>query len=246
MRDAGLLVIVPSRGRPRSPEYVSAAWRETSAYDDASLTFVIDADDPRHAGYFEHDFPPIGQSQVNFAILSEWHPLVPKINTAAYAAARTGLNGGEAWGGIAFMGDDHLPRTPGWPAKILDALKEMGTGIVYGRDGFQDENLPTWWAMTPDIIRTFGAMVPAEVEHLYCDNVIKDLGIMAECLRYLPEVLIEHMHPMAGKALADEGYVRVNSIRQNQRDRQAYFAWRHDHLAKQAEQLRELKEARRG
>jgi hypothetical protein len=142
------------------------------------------------------------------------------------------------WGGIAFMGDDHLPRTEHWPSMLLAELGQARTGIVYGRDGIQNERLPTWWAMTPDIVRTLGRMVPADVEHLYCDNAIKDLGQAADCLRYLPDVLIEHMHPVAGKAPMDAGYARVNAHGQYERDRRAYEAWRANDLARQATTVR--------
>ena len=131
---------------------------------------------------------------------------------------------------------------------LLAALGELGTGIVYGRDGIQNEQLPTWWAMTPDIIRELGAMVPANVEHLYCDNAIKDLGEQAGCLRYLPEVLIEHMHPIAGKAPMDAGYEQVNSPERYAKDRSAYARWRTAQLPMDAGIVRTLREkvARRG
>jgi hypothetical protein len=223
-RDAGLLVIVPSRGRPESVARVAEAWRNTAAHADATLVFAIDGDDPRHADYFDQDLPDIGAVQVQFMAFPQWMPMVPKLNACAVAAA--GASGaGVQWGGIAFMGDDHLPRTEHWVGMLLAALDQLGTGIVYGRDGIQNERLPTWWAMTPDIVRTLGRMVPADVEHLYCDNAIKDLGEKAGCLRYLPDVLIEHMHPVAGKAAMDDGYARVNRQEQYAKDKTSYRNW---------------------
>jgi hypothetical protein len=96
--------------------------------------------------------------------------------------------------------------------------------------------------MTADIVRELGAMVPADVEHLYCDNVVRDIGIQAGCLRYLPEVLIEHMHPVVGKAESDEQYARVNSRQQNRGDRQAYRTWRAASLFGQAWRIKNLRE----
>jgi hypothetical protein len=46
--------------------------------------------------------------------------------------------------------------------------------------------------------------------HLYFDNFVKQLGIDLSALIYLPDVIIEHLHPVAGKAEMDEGYARVN------------------------------------
>lgn len=241
-RDAGLLVIVPSRGRPESVARVTAAWRETGAYDDAELVFAIDADDPRYGEYFDQDLPDTGRRQASFVYAQAWKPMVHKLDEGALAAA----NAEPGWSGIAFMGDDHLPRTRHWAAMLLAALDQLGTGIVYGRDGIQNRNLPTWWAMTPDIVRALGRMVPAPVEHLYCDNAIKDLGEQAGCLRYLPEVLIEHMHPVVGKAPMDAGYARVNARGQYAKDRAAYERWRTAQLPMDAGIVRTLRDKARG
>jgi hypothetical protein len=242
--DAGLLVIVPSRGRPESVARMAQAWRETGAYECAQLVFAIDADDPRYGEYYSADLPdgPEWKPQVYFHMLPAWKPMVAKLNECAVAAAACTE---PPWGGIAFMGDDHMPRTKHWAGMLLAALDQARTGIVYGRDGIQNERLPTWWAMTPDIIRTLGRMVPADVEHLYCDNAIKDLGELAGCLRYLPDVLIEHMHPVAGKATLDDGYRKVNSPGRYLADGQAYRRWRTAQLPMDAGIVRTLRDKAR-
>ncbi len=237
--DAGLLVIVPSRGRPESVARVAEAWRDTGAFAAATLVFAIDGDDPRHSDYFGAHLPD--GAAVQFVTVEQWKPMVHKLNECAVAAAGSG-----GWAGIAFMGDDHLPRTPDWAASYLAALDELGTGIVYGDDGLRGEGLPTQWAMTPDIVRVLGVMVPANVEHLYCDNAIKDLGKAAGCLRYLPDVLIEHMHPVARKAAMDDGYRRVNAPSQYARDRASYRLWQRAQLPIDAGVIRTLRERARG
>ncbi|MEW2474612.1 hypothetical protein AB0875_12555 [Micromonospora gifhornensis] len=222
---ADLLVIVPSRGRPESLPKVVKAWQETGAFADAALTFVIDTDDPRYEEYRAIPLPPPEErGPVRLVGADQWRPLVPKLNLAAGAWA------GEHFA-LAFAGDDHLPRTPGWAKRYLDELRDLGTGIVYGNDRIQGERLPTQWAMTSDIVRTLGRMIPADVEHLYCDNAILDLGRAAECIRYLPDVVIEHCHPVAGRGVWDAGYERVNRREQYARDHAAYQQWRADRMA---------------
>ena len=61
--------------------------------------------------------------------------------------------------------------------------------------------------------------------HLYIDDVWRELGQAAGCLRYLPNVTFEHMHPAVNKAEWDDGYVRANSDLTVQADRAAYLAW---------------------
>jgi hypothetical protein len=80
--------------------------------------------------------------------------------------------------------------------------------------------------MTADIVRAIGRTVPAIVQHLYCDNAVRDLGQAAGCLRYLPDVVIEHMHPTAGKSEWDDGYRAVNSADRRADDKRIYQRWR--------------------
>lgn len=127
---------------------------------------------------------------------------------------------------LGFMGDDHVPRTAGWAQRWVDVLHEMRTGIVYGDDALRGEELPTQWATTSDIVRALGRLCPSPVEHLWSDTAVYDLGKAADCMRYLPDTVIEHMHYVAGKAPRDAQYDRVNGREQWNRDEAAYLAWR--------------------
>ena len=112
---------------------------------------------------------------------------------------------------FAFLGDDHRPRTKNWDVLFINALDELGTGLVYGNDLLQGENLATAVAMTGDIVQALGGMVPPDMIHLYLDNFWMTLGKDLNALRYIPEVVLEHLHPVAGKAEWDEGYREVNA-----------------------------------
>jgi len=213
---ADLLVIVPTRGRPESLASVVGAWSATGGFDVADLAFVVDADDPVF-GEYEAAWNKSGSAS-RMVRAEKWEPLVPKLDAAALAHAVD-------YFAIGFAGDDHLPRTHGWAKAMLAALYDMGTGVVYGDDLLQRERLCTSWAMTSDIVRALGRMVPAPVEHMYCDNSVMDVARLAGCLRYLPDVVIEHVHPVAGKAKWDAGYERVNRPEQYRSDELAYSRW---------------------
>jgi hypothetical protein len=47
------------------------------------------------------------------------------------------------------------------------------------------------------------------------------LGKDLNALRYIPEVVLEHLHPVAGKAKWDEGYREVNAEEIYSADKQA-------------------------
>lgn len=235
-----MIVIVPTRSRPQNVAPLVQSWHETHAFDDgAELCFVVDNDDPAFGDYFAALGAVAGNEGYGVMHLnaSHYEPLVPKLNKAAHYLRVTRQP--ELLG---FMGDDHRPRTPGWVRRYREALAEIGTGIVSCPDGYRPDDLPTHWVMTSDIVKALGVMVPAPVEHLYCDDAMRALGQAAECYRHLDGVVIEHLHPVAGKALDDEQYARVNSREQYRRDRPSYRTWkRNGGLAAAAQTVRALR-----
>jgi hypothetical protein len=207
-----LIIIVPSRGRPHAAAELIEAFGETRTT--AQLVFALDEDDPTRDEYAKVVPPATATIDTGGAPAT----MVRALNAAAMHRAAS-ENPPFA---VGFMGDDHRPRTPGWDAVYLEALRELGTGIVYGNDLLQGERIPTQVAMTSDIVRSLGWMAPPVLTHLYVDNFWKDLGVQAGCLRYLADVVVEHLHPVAGKAAWDEGHVRVNAPEMYHADRAAY------------------------
>lgn len=218
-----LAIIVPTRGRPDNVRKVISAWDFTNAWDHADLVLVADADDPEIGRYHQvvEDVcnPDTGVTPMQLIEIPAWLPMVHKLNAASRHLA-------DLYWAVGFAGDDHLPQTIGWAARYLTVLRELGTGMVYGDDGYQGRKLSTEWAVTSDVVRALGRMVPAPVEHMYCDNAMMDLFGAAGALRHLPEVRIEHMHPVAGKAKTDAQYDRVNHRDQFAKDRRAYEGWK--------------------
>jgi hypothetical protein len=229
-----LLIIVPTRGRPQNAAAVLDAWYATDAWDHADLVFVVDADDPRRSGYLTLTNHPGYGNKWMLHEEPEWQPMVTKLDKVATRCA-----GG--YFALGFAGDDHLPRTVGWAKRYLDTLHELGTGIVHANDLFQGPNLCTEWAMTSDIVRTLGRMVPAPVDHLCSDSSVHDVGTAAGCLRYLDDVIIEHMHPVARKATYDATYELGNSTQRNILDGGTYRHWRQTQMQADVAKVRALR-----
>jgi hypothetical protein len=123
-------------------------------------------------------------------------------------------------------GDDHRVRTRGWDEALTDAAGPVG--IAYGDDLIQGVELPTSVVMSSDIVRTLGQMVPPTLQHLFVDDYWKALGIGIGQLHYVPEVVIEHMHPSAGKAEMDDSYAITNHPDRYESDSAAWKAYRDD------------------
>ena len=194
-----MCVVVPSRGRPENAERLAQAFKDTNT--EADLYIVIDNDDPKWNEYAK----------------SENYKKLPADNKTGGCAKS--LNTGAVYllditkfplyDYFVFMGDDHLPRTENWDKAFIQALGQ-NTGIVYGDDLLQGANLPTAFGMSRDLVNELRGMTFPGCVHLFFDNFVKQLGLDLEYLKYLPDVIIEHLHPVAGKAEMDEGYARVN------------------------------------
>jgi hypothetical protein len=222
-----LLMIVPSKGRPENITNLLRAWASTTV-GMASLLVVLDHDTEMEEF---HAYQDTGIQDWPGADLMVIRPdaggflpghgpgMVSALNEAVRQHAADHF-------AVGFMGDDHFPRTKGWDHAFVDALEQLGTGLVYGNDLIHGANLPTAVAMTSDIPLALGYMAPPVLRHLYVDDFWLALGRGTGRIRYLGDQVIEHMHPIAGKAPTDEGYERVNSARMYEEDRRAWTDFR--------------------
>lgn len=204
MRD--LAIIVPSRGRPNSIAALGVELFNTNT--SADLIVVVDDDDEQMNEYLE-----LGVDI--FIVARDGKGMAKPLNKAASHFK-------DKYRHFAFLGDDHRPRTERWDEAFVKALDELGTGLVYGNDLFQGEQLPTAVAMTGDIVRALDGMVPPGMIHLYLDNFWLQLGKDLGAIRYLGDIIIEHLHPVAGKAEWDNNYREVNAEEVYSADAKAY------------------------
>jgi len=227
-----LVVIVPSRGRPQAAAEVADTLLQTCTAD-TMLIVSFDKDDPAAEGY-RHAGPLSTEGAALSMVVTVTQPtgtMVTALNLGAKVALGLGPKA------IAFMGDDHRPRHVGWDAAYLEALHAR-PGFVYGNDLIQGSRLPTQIAMSASVVHTLGHMAPACLKHLYVDNYWLALGQAADCITYLPDVVVEHLHPVAGKAAMDEGYVRVNAPEMYAHDSEALAAYLRDNLAREVALVR--------
>lgn len=227
-----LLVIIPTRGRPQAVPEIVQAWDDTGAT--ADLLFAVDADDPELVAYKAHAAELKGDGRVRF-VYGKRRRLCGTLNQQATKAA-------PKYRFLAFMGDDHRPRPADrpWDERFRECLSG-GPGIVYGNDLLQGEAMPTAVAMTSDIVRTLGFMAPDCLVHLCLDLVWLDYGRGMGRITYLDDVIIEHLHPAAGKAEVDQGYEEANSAEQVSSDSAAYYEYRDGGgLAGDLDKLRKL------
>lgn len=208
-----LTIFVPTRGRPEVLNQFGTEFEATKR-ENTKVVFIVDDDDPLKERYFARNL-------LNLEIFVA-PPSERGMNAAMNYGFREYARQGKLGYAIGFMGDDHRPRTVGWDTDYLTELALLGTGFVYGDDMFQGERLPTQVAFTTDIGLALSYMAPPSLQHLNVDTFWRDLGREINRITYLPNVIVEHMHPLAGKAIYDKNYRAVNSNMMAHRDAIAY------------------------
>lgn len=207
MVESDLVVIIPTRGRPDNAVALEQAFVDTNTT--AKRVYVVDFSDETRSEY-SWKLPLESVIMIHNETKGMAYPL--------NYAAREFL--GE-FDNFAFMGDDHRPRTINWDQLFVEQLYS-GSDIVYGNDLFQGAALPTAVAMSSQIVKELGGMVPDTLRHLYLDNFWLKLGQDLGKIKYMPEVIIEHCHAFNGKAPMDENYARVNAPEVYATDKIAY------------------------
>ena len=198
-----LLTICPSRNRPNSCREMIESFVATRDDSQESALFVlVDTDDPLIEGYR--------------ALRGEYHDVVITEYPPRGSATIIADEEARFWADkpdialIGFVGDDCRFRTPSWDEKFLRYTRGKEPCIIYPADGFRTDNLPTHSWLSSSIVRTVG-LCP-HFYHLGIDVVWHLWGrtLGPEHFLHAPEVLVEHLHPLAGKAEMDSSYERTS------------------------------------
>ena len=201
-----LLVIVPSRGRPDSIRRLRDAM-DATCKGDTELLVGCDDDDPSLGEY-----PEGPEYDVNTGLRG----VVAHFN--ALSAPRTG-----DYRFMGALGDDFVPRTEGWDVAVMEALEK--TPFAYGDERFPGrapgESVCHIFTRS-EVVSALGYLGPPVFRHMFVDNAWKAWG-EACGTTFLDGVVIEHLHPAAGKAPQDETYTRTAPFMGP--DRQAWDAY---------------------
>lgn len=221
-----ILVLCPTRGRPQRAREAYQSLLDTRAEAETEMVFAVDANDPERAAYEALGAP--------LHIVAEPRDMGVALQDAAMWATKPG----SPFRVIGFVGDDHRFRTPAWDRTIGGHLLASGGGFAYANDLGMGASLPTAVFATAEIIRALGWFGLPGAHHLYFDNTWRDLGDAADCLYYFPDIVIEHMHPIFGKAPSDEGYTRVNAPENYSHDLAVFTDWTNNRKAADVETVR--------
>lgn len=227
-----LLIVVPSRGRPQNIARLLDSVHATSRAV-THLHVAVDEDDeklPQYQAVMDHagaegDVLEAGARRG----LCAW--------TNEVAVRRAG-----EYPYLASLGDDMVPRTPGWDRALIRGITGMGgTGIAYPWDSVR-EDIPEAVVLSSDIVAALGWMCMPDLKHFYPDNVWADLGRGAGCLRHLRAIAVDHLNVAAGRAGPDA--TAIGNGRSLEADRDAYHGWRRTRMADDIAKVIALREMR--
>jgi hypothetical protein len=188
--------------------YQSAIGASRHSLADTSVLFLVDADDPALPGYQNHGLP--------LHVMPERLGYVGSLNAVA----------SKIWDDdciIGAFGDDVLFRTPGWDRRVSIALRSPG--IAYGDDLIHGKKHPSAVFMSSPIARALGWLALPATTHQWADDGWKRLGQVTDTLRFMPDVIVEHMHPGVNKAEFDDTYRSVFDEERAKRDYEGFTAW---------------------
>jgi len=205
-----ICVLVPSRGRPdRAADMVRSV--VGTAEGPVAVRVLVDADDPSLPAYEAADLE--GQGLV---VLPTREGYARALNSEAKVVRGD-------FEILGAFGDDVLFRTFGWDRMIENALAEPG--IAYGNDLVHAAGHPTAIFMSSLIAKALGWLALPYSRHLWVDDAWKLLGERTGTLRYVPETLFEHMHPVVHKAEMDQTYHEVYDGTLGHADHMGFLAW---------------------
>jgi hypothetical protein len=211
-----IAIIVPSRGRPeRIHDMLGSVLGTAVSPKDLELVVAVDADDPALHAY-ERPRPP-----ARLVVLEERLGYTATLNCLA----------AELWDRhpiLGAFGDDVIFRTQGWDTIVEATL--MVPGMAYGDDLIHGKNHPSAVFMSSTIAKALGWLALPATSHQWADDGWKRLGQRTGCLRFMPDVVFEHMHPGVGKADWDATYEAVFESDRAKSDFEGFEAWAADGL----------------
>jgi hypothetical protein len=210
---------LPSRGRPESMERFIKAYRMTLA--ECPVFVWIDSDDPERPAYEKIDYPPHWHIHTGPRFANRCNGVIEEMFRRFPDASCYG-----------FLADDLVPRTPRWDLRLANAAGR--NRLAYGDDAFQHSKLATHPVIGGDLARAIGWLILPEIKHQFADTALHTIAQATGRLVYLPQVVLEHMHPLAGKAEEDATYQFRDNLAE---DRETFMRWQEAGLPEIAERV---------
>ncbi len=229
-----ILVIVVSRGRPERMEEALEGWQSTqTGYSD--LILMLDDDDEKLGEYHKitdkYENVEVNVSDIIRKEIRETG-LFPRGSALLLTAGYKAKPDYKYYG---LLSDDIIIRTKGWDKMMIDKIeKEGGWAIVYGDDLITKK--PTIPFISANLINTVGYISPKGIIQTRVDRAWWEIGKATRTIHFMPEIIMEHIHPRFKKCTAveiekiDKTYTIMRSVRLLHHDQAIYSKWEKEEL----------------
>lgn len=126
--------------------------------------------------------------------------------------------------GYMLIGDDCIVKTKNWDKILINLLKKKEWCIAYTNDLLRRECLPINFVISYKLAEQLNFLAYPKLRHMFVDTYWRELGEYLDCLYYLPNVIIEHMHYTNNKANIDETY--KSTADSWDEDNRVYLEWK--------------------
>jgi hypothetical protein len=173
-----------------------------------NVLVLVNADDPRRADYERLSPWPIHFAAAGSRVCDVWREVFRLFPDEPY---------------YGLLADDLIPITPGWHERMVEAAGRHHFANPRGGPHWP-QKMRTAVCIGGDLVRTMGFLVPEGFKHNFADDVWDLVGATFRLVVPLPDVTVEHRHPLYGTAKNDETYARGSA--DFDRDGERFRQWR--------------------
>jgi len=195
-------LLCPSRSRPEELKRLIESVAKTAlAPSRIEILIYVDEDDPKKFDYLlSHKnltIDPTVSKLANVDLLIDEPLRTPIINNILAERAQGNI--------LMIANDDQVFRDKNWDNRLDEEAAKFSDEIycMWFNDGRYQEKICTFPILSKKWVNTLGYIEPFLFEHFNCDLWIWQIGKMINRLHYIPDILVEHLHPDTGKSQPD-------------------------------------------
>jgi glycosyltransferase involved in cell wall biosynthesis len=191
-------ILLPTRGRPKWVQRFLDSIVETAKKPESIETILFIDDDDVQSHLIDHPYAKVMKLIQPRRTLGEMYRCCFEISQGKI---------------VMLSGDDFVFRTSGWDGVVKGLFRRFSDKIllVYGNDLNQGPRVCTAPFISRRMCEILGAPCPPEYTGEFIDAHIFDTFQKIKAsgydrIRYIDDIIIEHMHHVVGKAPFDETY----------------------------------------
>jgi hypothetical protein len=185
-------ICLPSKGREsRLNQMITSAVKTAKSPSNIEFCIYLDESDL---------FTPINPDNSVIKVFRG-----PKLSTSTMTNFMYSQSTGDI---VMYAADDIIFRTSAWDSIVVnyfDSYPELG--LLYGDDlSPNSRRIATHGFLRRSVCQELNYLLPPYFESEFCDTWLTRIFRKSGKIKYIHELVIEHMHPNWGKAYVDETY----------------------------------------